>query len=55
MADRVDDFKPVTNKYSKDFSIPTEFPDILTNLTREILRSQPEDIDKFGESHIPSI
>jgi hypothetical protein len=37
------------NKYSKEFKIPEGFDEILRNLTREILRSQPEDINKFGE------
>eukprot|EP01039_Chlorochromonas_danica_P004400 gene4402-4822_t len=36
------------NKYSKEFQIPQGFDDILRNLTREILRSQPEDINKFA-------
>jgi hypothetical protein len=38
------------NKYSKEFKIPEGFDEILRNLTREILRNQPEDINKFGES-----
>jgi hypothetical protein len=37
------------NKYSKDFKIPEGFDEVLRNLTREILRSQPEDINKFGK------
>lgn len=37
------------NKYSKEFSVPKGFDEVLRNLTREILRSQPEDINKFGE------
>ena len=36
------------NKYSKEFKIPGGFDEVLRNLTREILRSQPEDINKFG-------
>jgi Flp pilus assembly CpaF family ATPase len=36
------------NKYSKEFKIPEGFDEVLRNLTREILRSQPEDINKFG-------
>eukprot|EP01033_Poteriospumella_lacustris_P012865 gene12865-9197_t len=36
------------NKYSKDFKIPEGFDEVLRNLTREILRSQPEDINKFA-------
>ena len=36
-------------KYSQEFQVPKEFPDVLRNLTREILRQQPKDINKFGE------
>jgi hypothetical protein len=50
MADKTASLHTGTIKYSKEFSIPPEFPDILTNLTREILRAQPKDIDKFGSS-----
>ena len=39
----------VTNKYARDFTVPPEFPEILNGLTKEILRSQPSDIDKFGK------
>ena len=35
-------------KYSKDFEIPADFPEILRDLTREILRANPTDINKFG-------
>ena len=36
-------------KYSQEFQVPKEYPDVLSNLTREILRQQPKDINKFGE------
>lgn len=36
------------NKYSKEFKVPEGFDDVLRNLTREILRAQPTDINKFG-------
>jgi len=36
-------------KYSQEFQVPKEFPEVLRNLTREILRQQPPDINKFGE------
>lgn len=36
-------------KYSQEFQVPKEFPDVLRNLTREILRQQPKDVNKFGE------
>ena len=35
-------------KFSKDFEMPSEFPEILRNLTREILRENPQNIEKFG-------
>lgn len=40
------------NKYSKEFKVPEGFDDILRNLTRGILRSQPEDINKFGKFYL---
>jgi hypothetical protein len=36
-------------KYSKEFSVPPEFPELLRDLTREILRNQPKDINRFGK------
>lgn len=36
------------NKYSKEFNIPEGFEDVLRNLSREILRNQPDNINKFG-------
>ncbi len=38
----------VTNKYSQDVAVPPEFPELLRGLTREILRAQPTDINKFA-------
>jgi hypothetical protein len=40
-------------KFSRDFEIPADFPEILRDLTREILRANPTDIDKFGASLLP--
>jgi hypothetical protein len=37
------------NKYSREFKIPSEFPEILRELTREILRNNPKDINRFGK------
>jgi hypothetical protein len=39
------------NKYSKDFKVPDGFDEILRGLTREILREQPQDINKFGKCY----
>lgn len=38
-------------KYAKDFQIPNEFPEILRNLTREILRDKPKDINKYAAEY----
>lgn len=37
------------NRYSKNFKVPEGFDEVLRRLTREILRNQPEDINKFGK------
>lgn len=34
--------------FAKEFQIPAEFPEILRGLTREVLRAQPADINKFA-------
>jgi len=40
------------NKYSKEFKIPEGFDEVLRNLTREILRNQPDDVNKFGKKKL---
>ena len=52
MADNEISAPGVTNKYAQDFIVPPEFSDILRDLTREILRSQPKDINKFGKTTV---
>ena len=42
-------------KYAKDFKIPTEFPEVLRNLTREILRDQPKDINKYSPEYFEKL
>lgn len=42
-------------KYAKDFQIPAEFPEILRNLTREILRDQPKDINKYSMEYFEKL
>ncbi len=37
-----------SSKYALSFNVPPEFADILRDLTKEILRAQPKDINKFG-------
>jgi hypothetical protein len=38
----------MASKYLQKFQIPTEFPDLLHDFAREVLRCQPKDINDFG-------
>ena len=42
-------------KYAKDFQIPEAFPDVLRDLTREILRDQPKDINKYAYEYFEKL
>ena len=42
---------PEKSNYSKEFQIPPDFPEILRDLTREVLRSQPKDINAFAHQY----
>jgi len=37
-----------SSKFAVGFNVPPEFAEVLRNLTREILREQPKDINKFA-------
>lgn len=41
----------MASKYLQQFPIPAEFPHILRDLTREILRLQPRDIIHFSAEY----
>jgi len=41
----------MANKYLKQFPVPEEYPNILRDLTREILRLQPRDIISFAAQY----
>lgn len=45
----------MASKYSKDFKVPSEFPSVLKSFTREVLRSQPENIYEFGASYFADL
>ncbi|KAJ8601391.1 hypothetical protein CTAYLR_004997 [Chrysophaeum taylorii] len=38
----------MSSKYQKNFSLPTDFPATLRELTKEVLRDQPSDINKYA-------
>lgn len=41
----------MASKFAKQFQIPPEFPDILKEFTREVLRNQPADIVEFAAKY----
>lgn len=38
----------MASKYLQKFPVPKDFPDIINDLAKEILRNQPEDIIEFS-------
>ena len=38
----------MASKYARRFALPEGFPQILKDFTREVLRSQTDDINKFA-------
>eukprot|EP00631_Chrysoreinhardia_giraudii_P007128 CAMPEP_0197418028 /NCGR_PEP_ID=MMETSP1170-20131217/3899_1 /TAXON_ID=54406 /ORGANISM="Sarcinochrysis sp, Strain CCMP770" /LENGTH=65 /DNA_ID=CAMNT_0042945041 /DNA_START=58 /DNA_END=255 /DNA_ORIENTATION=- len=38
----------MSSKYQKAFSLPEEFPNTLREFTKEVLRDQPKDINKYA-------
>ena len=45
----------MASKFLKKHTVPNEFPEILSNLTKEILREQPEDIIHFAACYFEHI
>mmetsp|Transcript_19840 Transcript_19840/g.46124 ORF Transcript_19840/g.46124 Transcript_19840/m.46124 type:complete len:425 (+) Transcript_19840:93-1367(+) len=41
----------MSSKFARQFQIPPEFPDILKDFTREVLRNQPANITEFGAKY----
>ena len=37
----------------QEFKVPEGFPEILRDFTREVLREQPKDINKYGRTSSP--
>lgn len=44
-----------STKYGKDFAVPKDFPSVLKAFTREVLRSQPDNIYEFGAQYFSEI
>lgn len=45
----------MASKYLQKFPVPQEFPDVLHDFAREILRDQPEDILEYGFLYFKAI
>lgn len=41
----------MSSKFAKQFVVPPEFPDILKDFTREVLRNQPTNINEFAAKY----
>ena len=45
----------MASKYLQKFPVPEGFPEILHDLTREVLRDQPDDILEYAELYFESL
>eukprot|EP00931_Biecheleriopsis_adriatica_P005851 TRINITY_DN107331_c0_g1_i1.p1 TRINITY_DN107331_c0_g1~~TRINITY_DN107331_c0_g1_i1.p1 ORF type:complete len:443 (-),score=136.42 TRINITY_DN107331_c0_g1_i1:50-1309(-) len=41
----------MSSKFARQYQVPPEFPDILKDFTREVLRNQPENIEEFAAKY----
>ena len=41
----------MASKYLQKYPVPEDFPDLLHDFAREVLRDQPEDINHFGAEY----
>eukprot|EP00928_Gymnodinium_smaydae_P061901 TRINITY_DN45871_c0_g1_i1.p1 TRINITY_DN45871_c0_g1~~TRINITY_DN45871_c0_g1_i1.p1 ORF type:complete len:453 (-),score=147.50 TRINITY_DN45871_c0_g1_i1:108-1376(-) len=41
----------MSSKFAKQYSVPPEFPEILKDFTREVLRNQPSNINEFAAKY----
>ena len=45
----------MASKYIQKFPIPGQFPDILHDFVREVLRDQPENIYEYGAAYFTAL
>eukprot|EP00884_Botryococcus_braunii_P023656 jgi/Botrbrau1/9975/Bobra.0012s0069.1 len=48
-------FEVMASKYSKDFSIPENFPMLVKDFTREVLRVQPTNLVDFATAYFQDL
>ena len=45
----------MASKYLQKYPVPEDFPDLLHDFTREVLRDQPEDIYDYGAQYFAAM
>lgn len=45
----------MASKYLQKFPIPGDFPDMLHDFAREVLRDQPDDIYEYGAAYFKAM
>jgi hypothetical protein len=45
----------MASKYIQKFPIPGQFPDVLHDFVREVLRDQPENIYEYGAAYFTAL
>jgi len=45
----------MASKYNQKFNIPTDFPNVLHDFAREVLRDQPENIYEYAAEYFKAL
>jgi hypothetical protein len=45
----------MASKYAKTFVVPTDFPNLIHDFAREVLKDQPENIYEFGAAYFKAM
>jgi hypothetical protein len=45
----------MASKYVKNFTVPSDFPNMLHDFAREVLKAQPADIHAFGLAYFSAM
>ena len=45
----------MASKYVKNFTVPSDFPNLLHDFAREVLKAQPKDIHEFGQMYFTAL
>ena len=45
----------MASKYAKTFVVPTDFPNLIHDFARDVLKDQPENIYEFGAAYFKAM